>query len=36
MGNLFGEILVEKDAKDMKAVKEVLKAFKNNEANDGG
>ena len=32
LGNLFGEILVEKDAKDMKAVKEVLKAFKNNEA----
>ena len=31
-GKLFGEILVEKDAKDMKAVKEVLKAFKNNEA----
>ena len=32
LGNLFGEILVEHDAKDMKAVKEVLKAFKNNEA----
>ena len=31
-GNLFREILVEKDARDMKAVKEVLKAFKNNEA----
>lgn len=32
LGRLFGEILVEKDARDMKAVKEVLKAFKNNEA----
>lgn len=32
MGKLFNEILVEKDAKDMKAVREVLKAFKNNEA----
>ena len=31
-GNLFNEILVEKDARDMKAVREVLKAFKNNEA----
>ena len=31
-GKLFNEILVEKDARDMKAVKEVLKAFKNNEA----
>ena len=32
LGKLFGEILVEKDARDMKAVREVLKAFKNNEA----
>ena len=32
MGKLFNEILVEKDAKDMKAVREVLKAFKNNES----
>lgn len=32
LGKLFGEILVEKDARDMKAVKEVLKAFKNEEA----
>ena len=31
-GNLFNEILVEKDARDMKAVKEVLKGFKNGEA----
>ena len=31
-GKLFNEILVEKDAKDMKAVREVLKAFKNGEA----
>ena len=32
LGKLFGEILVEKDARDMKVVKEVLRAFKNNEA----
>lgn len=32
LGILFNEILVERDARDMKAVKEVLKAFKNNEA----
>lgn len=32
LGKLFGEILVERDARDMKAVKEVLKAFKNGEA----
>lgn len=32
LGRLFRDILVERDAKDMKAVKEVLKAFKNNEA----
>ena len=31
-GKLFNEILVEKDARDMKAVKEALKAFKNGEA----
>lgn len=31
MGKLFNEILVEKDASDMKVVREVLKAFKNNE-----
>ena len=32
MGKLFNEILVEKDASDMKAVREVLKAFKNGES----
>ena len=32
MGNLFGEILVEKDGKDMAVIKEVLKGFKNGEA----
>ena len=31
-GKLFREILVEKDAGDMKVAREVLKAFKNNEA----
>lgn len=31
-GKLFREILVEKDGKDMAAIKEVLKGFKNSEA----